>query len=240
MEPILIIVVNCKQDKPAEEEKQPEIDPLELSVPVFPLSESVELDGENLEDFYYLASGEEERLAIVKGKDYLSQSIEVAQKKEGDGKIVNKKSAASKSHELGKRVVQLGKKCRVDCSVAFGGFNPPPADRRMLGDLAYVEVNLPGGEGVVHITAIPTGFYVNRSSGDDINFDPAPAAQPCFSHELLDCLLMKSPALRLAWVSCYILAHLKILCDGFVPHIVHCAHAYRRKLCPQLWKGLSC
>ena len=202
MEPMLIIVVHCDQDKPAEEVvKQAKIDPLELNVPVFPLNESVQLDGENLEDFYYLASGEEERLAIVKGKDYLSQSIDAAQENEAGGKIVKKKSAASKAHELGKHLVQLGKKCRVHCTAAFGGFNPPPADRRMLGDLAYVEVNLPGGEGVVHITAIPTGFYVNRSSGDDIKFDPAPAAQPCFSHELLDCLLMKSPSLRHAWVS---------------------------------------
>jgi len=68
--------------------------------------------------------------------------------------------------------------------------------------LAYVQVNLPAGEGVVHITAIPTGFYINRSSssgGGVVTFDPSPAAQPCFSHEILDCLLQKSSSLRIAW-----------------------------------------
>jgi protein TIF31 len=177
---------------------------MELNVPVFPLNEPVELNGENLEDFYYLACGEEERLAIVKGKDYLSQSIDANQKNKGDGKVANKNSVGSISHKLGKHLVQLSKKCRVDCTIAFGGFNPPPANRRMLGDLAYVQVNLPAGEGVVHITAIPTGFYVNRSSspsGGAITFDPSPAAQPCFSHEILDCLLLKSSSLRIAWVS---------------------------------------
>ena len=58
-----------------------------------------------------------------------------------------------------------------------------------MGDLAYLEVSIEG-EPTVFITAVSTGFYVNKST--HASFDPAPAAEPCFSHELLDCLLMVS------------------------------------------------
>jgi protein TIF31 len=189
-----------------EEDRPAEIDPEELKIPLFPMSEPVQIDGKNLEDFFYLACGEEERLALVTGKDYALQSLEALEK---DGKQSNlkndKKSKAATAHELAKHLVRLGKKCQIDCTISFGGFNPPPAYRKMLGDLAYFEVTLPGGEGVVHITAIPTGFYVNQSYHSDgkLVFNSSPASQPCFSHELLDCLLQKSPSLRSAWVSNY-------------------------------------
>ena len=41
-----------------------------------------------------------------------------------------------------------------------------------LGDLAYLEVTTLEGQ-VYYITATPTGFYLNRSSGQE-NFDPSP------------------------------------------------------------------
>ena len=46
--------------------------------------------------------------------------------------------------------------------LALSGWNPPPAPRRVAnGDLCYVEAETLDGA-VLHITAIPTGFYVNR------------------------------------------------------------------------------
>ena len=82
--------------------------------------------------------------------------------------------------------------------LGLSGYHPPPAHRRVLGDLAYLEATLPGGE-TVHLTATPLGFYVNRSEG--ITFDPAPVrgARACFSHALLDCLLLRSGELRARW-----------------------------------------
>ncbi len=184
-----------------------EIDPNELKIPVFSAG-SVNMSS-NLEDFFYLSTGEEERLAIVKGKSFLNQPLEVnrddADLLGGNGK--NLSASAPNAHATAKAFVQLEEKCKVDCSISFGGFNPPPDQRLLVGDLAYLEVALPGGEGTVHITAMPTGFYVNKSSGSSedgsksMKFDPTPAPQPCFSHTLLDCLLLKSPALRIAWVS---------------------------------------
>ena len=218
-------------------EKKLSIDPAELKIPLFP-AERVNLPT-SLEDFYYLACGEEERLALVKGDPFENQPLEVNQKDaalsigngngsgnananaNGDSNNVNISSSASApdAHSLAKRFVRLEERCKVDCSIAFGGFNPPPAQRGLLGDLAYLEVGLPGGEGTVHLTVMPTGFYVNCSTGGGAGtgagagssedgsgsscmvFDPSPAAQPCFSHTLLDCLLLKSPSLRNAWVS---------------------------------------
>ena len=188
------------ENKNDPEEKKVEIDEAELEIPLFPPEdESSWSNGKNLEDFFYLACGEEERLALIKGKPF--EHHEVGGDKDGDkGK---KKSTSVHAHELAQRLTRLDERCRVDCTIAFGGFNPPPPQRRLLGDLAYLEIGLPGGEDAVHITVIPTGFYVNRSngSGRSMKFDPTPATQPCFSHELLDCLLLKSAALRKAWVS---------------------------------------
>jgi hypothetical protein len=41
------------------------------------------------------------------------------------------------------------------------------------------------------------GFYINKTIGK--SFDPAPTATYCFSHSLLDCLLLHSASLRDAW-----------------------------------------
>jgi hypothetical protein len=192
------------------EKKKLEIDPAELKIPVFPAA-NVPLST-SLQDFYYLSCGEEERLAIANGEKFENQSLEVNDKDAelGSGNSKNSSSAsAPAAHAISKRFAELEEKCKVDCSIAFGGFNPPPPHRALLGDLAYLEVSLPGGEGTVYVTVIPTGFYINRSAASSdngsgsktVSFDPSPASQPCFSQTLLDCLLLKSPALRVAWVS---------------------------------------
>ena len=52
-------------------------------------------------------------------------------------------------------------------------------------------------ESVIFLTAISTGFYVNRSTRT--SFDPAPASSPHFSHELLFSLIGAVPTFAMAW-----------------------------------------
>jgi protein TIF31 len=46
-------------------------------------------------------------------------------------------------------------------SVVLSGWNPPPASRRFVGDLLYVEVRTLD-DTLLHITASPNGFYLNK------------------------------------------------------------------------------
>lgn len=92
------------------------------------------------------------------------------------------------------------RKLPSDCikSIALSGWSPPPSDRRMAGDLLYIEATTVDS-GILQITACPNGYYVNSSSRSV--FDPLPAAKPRFSHSLLECLLLASPAFKEAWVT---------------------------------------
>ena len=99
--------------------------------------------------------------------------------------------------EVERALYKLNEASCVQCTLRHSGYHPPPANRRTLGDLAYIECTLPGGS-TVHITAFPLGFYVNRSTSS--SFNPAPAKDACYSHTLLDCLLQHSKPLRDAWL----------------------------------------
>lgn len=174
-------------------------DNFNMKIPDFELNKPVSLNGRNIKDFFYLACGEEDRLKMLNGED-TSKYINLEKSKGQDGfekDIVKNKLTEAQNSEV--RWAELDDLCHVTCKISFGGFNPPPSHRRLYGDLAYLEADLPDNEGKIHVTAIPVGFYVNRSSGT--KFDPSPAADPCFSHELLDCLLQHSNSLRCAWVS---------------------------------------
>jgi protein TIF31 len=83
-------------------------------------------------------------------------------------------------------------------SVFVSGWNPPPSNRRLQGDLLYVEVVL-ANEGTVYLTATSRGFYVNRSNRT--TFDPRPANNPHFAHTLFQTLLSFSANLRTAWTN---------------------------------------
>lgn len=100
--------------------------------------------------------------------------------------------------EAERALYELNEAACVQCTLRHSGYHPPPANRRNLGDLAYIECTLPGGGSTVHITAFPLGFYVNRSTSS--SFNPAPAKDACYSHALLDCLLQHSKPLREAWL----------------------------------------
>jgi len=99
--------------------------------------------------------------------------------------------------EAERSLYELNEATCIQCTVRHSGYHPPPANRRTLGDLAYIECTLPGGS-TVHITAFPRGFYVNRSTSS--SFNPAPAKEACYSQTLLDCLLQHSKPLREAWL----------------------------------------
>lgn len=60
----------------------------------------------------------------------------------------------------------------------------------------YLEV-ITGSEGVFHITAIASGFYVNRNNRH--HFDPTPSSPLHFHHSLWDVLLVVSGSFRSAW-----------------------------------------
>lgn len=176
-----------------------------------PVGKSVALDGKNLKDFFYLACGEDTAL-------YSEDAVKNANSKKENGSKKSKKknkkhkeeeeqaeaddpSPEEAMREVIPRLNKLEEKTRVKCTIRLSGFHPPPPPRRLMGDLSYLEVSLPGEKDIIHITAIPTGFYVNRSSSanDVPKFDPSPAVKPCFSHELLDCLLQCSASLSIAW-----------------------------------------
>lgn len=173
-----------------------------MILPQFTLDQSIGIDGTNLQDFFYLACGEEEQLNLINGRNRNDDDAEKGSKTSKNGRNT-KKTEETKAILLAQdealKLNELERRCCVKCSIAYSAFNPPPSSRRLHGDLSYLEVKLPDKEGVVHITAIPLGFYINRTTGN--SFDPSPAAQPCFSHALLDCILLKSNALRVAWVS---------------------------------------
>lgn len=81
-------------------------------------------------------------------------------------------------------------------SIFASGWNPVPPQRKLRGDLLYIEV-VTANEGTLYITAVPSGFYVNKSNRS--HFDPSPAVNHCFAHELFETLLKASPTLQAAW-----------------------------------------
>lgn len=204
------------EDKATKEEALIELD--EQKISELPMKRPMALDGNNLKDFYYLACGEEESLYEQddehSGKEKPSEQVDQSKtpkknkgKKKEDGPGDDGDSDQKPSGELMKVTVAhlngLEEKTRVKCSIRYSGFHPPPRSRRLMGDLCYLEVTTPGmpDEPILNITAVPTGFYVNRSSIEygSFKFDPSPAPKHCFSHELLDCLLQASDTVRDAW-----------------------------------------
>lgn len=81
-------------------------------------------------------------------------------------------------------------------SILVSGWNPVPSHRRLQGDLLYIEL-VTADEGVFHITATAKGFFLNKSTRH--NFDPTPASNPFFSHELFITMLHVSNSLLASW-----------------------------------------
>ena len=81
-------------------------------------------------------------------------------------------------------------------NISYSGWNPPPFSRATAGDLCYFEVRT-AANSVVHITAMNGGFYVNNSTLN--NFDPSPASNAHFSHELLHTIMGINEDFKLQW-----------------------------------------
>ncbi|XP_041348382.1 clustered mitochondria protein homolog isoform X2 [Gigantopelta aegis] len=77
--------------------------------------------------------------------------------------------------------------------LTYSGWNPPPGNRRMHGDLLYLYV-VTLEDKKYHVTASTRGFYLNQSTEDEFN---PKAAQPKYlSHSLIDLLNLISPAFK--------------------------------------------
>lgn len=197
--------------------KGPKIIHDRLALPL-PLDGNVRLDYENLEDFFYLACGEDPLKFHSDRAGTLGQSSSKSRKKKKKAAAAAAAAASEKDdsaeeavimsdEELTKqqaiRLNELEESMKVPCTIKYSGFHPPPAYRRLVGDVAYIEATFSGGttDITLFITATTTGFYLNKSkcAGNDNIFDPSPAAKSHFSHSLLDCLLKSSPVIKAAW-----------------------------------------
>jgi protein TIF31 len=207
---------------PASSQEGKEKDPKEATkgrpkdIPVYPHNQPLSPNTKDLKHFFYYACGEEPALYADDGNDIValdgSNNLGSKSKKKNKKKNTVKNNQSGENDEEGNTAEQLVKellpqlnaleeRTRVQCFIRFSGFHPPPQFRRLMGDLAYLEVTLPGGGETVHITATPMGFFVNRSSSINGAYksDPRPAPKSCFSHELLDCLLQYSSSVVDAW-----------------------------------------
>lgn len=125
--------------------------------------------------------------------------------------IIGSKEKQQSAVDVDRRLHDLNDTTHIRMTIRLSGYHPPPPHRRVLGDLAYLEVSFPDGS-ITHVTAFMMGYYINRSSMT--RFDPTPVITKngdksvcCYSHALLDCLLQKSTSLRTAWQSALVAAN---------------------------------
>jgi protein TIF31 len=74
------------------------------------------------------------------------------------------------------------------------GFNPPPYNRKLAGDLFYLQIRTLE-ETDIHVTASSEGFFVNQSNQG--NFNPNSNLKYPLSLSLLDLLMNVSPKFKL-------------------------------------------
>lgn len=156
------------------------------------------LDPKNVQDFFYLANGED-------AADFVSSQ----QKKK------------KKRKEEIPRWNALEEETHVKCIIEYSGFHPPPPQRRLMGDVAYLCATMPDGT-TENVTASRMGFYINKTRGT--SFDPSPTTEYCYSHSLLDCLLQSSEALRNAWTRAIEASFEKAKLSGRTSHISSLFH----------------
>jgi protein TIF31 len=79
--------------------------------------------------------------------------------------------------------------------ISFSGWNPPTGNRKLRGDLFYLEVETLEGKHF-HITATPSGFYVNSTKGQQFVPTPIGGGRQYNSNTLLGLLWEISPLFR--------------------------------------------
>ncbi|KAL8199255.1 UNVERIFIED_CONTAM: hypothetical protein K2H54_038781, partial [Gekko kuhli] len=77
--------------------------------------------------------------------------------------------------------------------LTMSGWNPPPGNRKMHGDLMYLYV-ITVEDRHVSITASTRGFYLNQSTA--YSFNPKPASPSCLGHSLVELLNQISPTFK--------------------------------------------
>ncbi|KAM4566351.1 clustered mitochondria protein homolog [Odontesthes bonariensis] len=77
--------------------------------------------------------------------------------------------------------------------LTMSGWNPPPGNRKMHGDLMYLYI-VTVEERHVSLTASTRGFYLNQST--TYTFNPKPANPSFLSHSLVELLSQISPAFK--------------------------------------------
>ncbi|EFC43515.1 hypothetical protein NAEGRDRAFT_80039 [Naegleria gruberi] len=78
-------------------------------------------------------------------------------------------------------------------SITFSAWNPVPEHRKIKGDLFYLQIETLENA-IFHITATPSGFYVNATKG--IKFNPLPSSKPHKNQTLLGLICDISPLFR--------------------------------------------
>ena len=100
-----------------------------------------------------------------------------------------------------KTMKEYDDKTQLNLIISYNKNNHPPTRTRNIcyNDIAYIDLRF--GSNVYYITAIPSGFYINRST--NVKFDPRPKlGNECYySHSLLDCILLVCIDFQIAWVS---------------------------------------
>jgi hypothetical protein len=122
--------------------------------------------------------------------------LKIIQSHEGDQiKVPEKEKINSTSqilNELFRNPVSkssLNRLKKVKCleSVKFDKANPVSADRKIQGDLFYLNVRTLDSGAEFGITCTANGFYHNRTQG--MSFNAAPnTINPCFSYSLVGCV----------------------------------------------------
>ena len=101
--------------------------------------------------------------------------------------------AASRSRALEQAQASLVDSVR---NVSFSGWNPPPGNRALQGDLSYLEITT--AEGLqAHVTANQEGFYLNQSTSSV--FNPERAETHYKSLTLVELLRKISPSFQSKW-----------------------------------------
>ncbi|XP_068572202.1 clustered mitochondria protein homolog isoform X2 [Cebidichthys violaceus] len=77
--------------------------------------------------------------------------------------------------------------------LTMSSWNPPPGNRKMHGDLMYLNV-LTMEDKELNITSSTRGFFLNQST--TFNFNPKPALPKILCHSLVELLSQVSPAFR--------------------------------------------
>ncbi|XP_031429057.1 clustered mitochondria protein homolog isoform X2 [Clupea harengus] len=77
--------------------------------------------------------------------------------------------------------------------LTMSGWNPPPGNRKMHGDLMYLYI-VTAEERHISITASTRGYYLNQST--TYSFNPKPSNPSFLSHSLVELLSQISPAFK--------------------------------------------